>query len=59
MILLMKTAEPVQRALSDAGITASELGQVLLVGGSTRIPAVQEEVKQSDRQRAKQISEPR
>ena len=41
----MKTSEPVQRALSDAGITASELGQVLLVGGSTRIPAVQEEVK--------------
>ena len=34
-----------QRALSDAGISASELGQVLLVGGSTRIPAVQEEVK--------------
>ena len=34
-----------RRALSDAGITASELGQVLLVGGSTRIPAVQEEVK--------------
>ena len=45
MILLEKTSEPVQRALSDAGITASELGQVLLVGGSTRIPAVQEEVK--------------
>ena len=39
------TAEPVTRALSDAGITAAELGQVLLVGGSTRIPAVQEEVK--------------
>ena len=37
---------PVQRALSDAGITASELGQVLLVGGSTRIPAVQDKVKQ-------------
>ena len=43
--LVLKTSEPVQRALSDAGITASELGQVLLVGGSTRIPAVQEEVK--------------
>ena len=43
--LVEKTAEPVQRALSDAGMTASELGQVLLVGGSTRIPAVQEEVK--------------
>ena len=43
--LVEKTSEPVTRALSDAGITASELGQVLLVGGSTRIPAVQEEVK--------------
>ena len=43
--LVEKTAEPVRRALTDAGITASDLGQVLLVGGSTRIPAVQEEVK--------------
>ncbi len=43
--LVAKTSEPVTRALSDAGIAASELGQVLLVGGSTRIPAVQEEVK--------------
>ncbi len=43
--LVDKTAEPVRRALSDAGITAADLGQVLLVGGSTRIPAVQEEVK--------------
>ena len=44
--LVEMTAEPVRRALSDAGITASELGQVLLVGGSTRIPAVQDKVKQ-------------
>lgn len=44
--LVEKTAEPVKRALSDAGLTASELGQVLLVGGSTRIPAVQDKVKQ-------------
>ena len=44
--LVEKTAEPVRRALSDAGITASELCQVLLVGGSTRIPAVQDKVKQ-------------
>ena len=43
--LVEKTSEPVKRALSDAGINSSELGQVLLVGGSTRIPAVQEEVK--------------
>ena len=44
--LVERTAEPVTRALSDAGLTASELGQVLLVGGSTRIPAVQDKVKQ-------------
>ena len=44
--LVELTAEPVRRALSDAGITASELGQVLLVGGSSRIPAVQDKVRQ-------------
>ena len=44
--LVEKTAEPVRTALKDAGITASDLGQVLLVGGSTRIPAVQDKVKQ-------------
>jgi len=44
--LVEKTAEPVQNALRDAGITTSDLGQVLLVGGSTRIPAVQDKVKQ-------------
>ena len=44
--LVERTAEPVRRALSDAGLSASELGQVLLVGGSTRIPAVQDKVKQ-------------
>ena len=44
--LVEKTAEPVRRALSDAGLSASELGQVLLVGGSTRVPAVQDKVKQ-------------
>ena len=44
--LVERTVIPVQTALKDAGITASELGQVLLVGGSTRVPAVQEKVKQ-------------
>ena len=43
--LVERTAEPVCRALSDAGLNASELGQVLLVGGSTRIPAVQDKVR--------------
>ena len=44
--LVERTATPVTNALRDAGITASELGKVLLVGGSTRIPAVQDKVKQ-------------
>ncbi|HCT93092.1 MAG TPA: molecular chaperone DnaK, partial [Lachnospiraceae bacterium] len=44
--LVEMTAEPVRRALSDAGLNASELGKVLLVGGSTRIPAVQDKVRQ-------------
>ena len=44
--LVERTAVPVQNALKDAGLTSSELGQVLLVGGSTRIPAVQDKVRQ-------------
>ena len=44
--LVERTAVPVQNALRDAGLNASDLGQVLLVGGSTRIPAVQAKVKQ-------------
>lgn len=43
--LVERTTEPVQRALNDAGIAASELGCVLLVGGSTRIPVVQSHVR--------------
>ena len=41
-----RTATPVSKALNDAGLNASELSKVLLVGGSTRIPAVQDKVKQ-------------
>jgi len=44
--LVERTAVPVQNALRDAGLTSSEIGQVLLVGGSTRIPAVQDKVRQ-------------
>jgi molecular chaperone DnaK len=44
--LVERTALPVQNAMKDAGLTNSEIGKVLLVGGSTRIPAVQEKVKQ-------------
>jgi len=43
--LVERTAEPVRQALKDAGLTAADLGQVLLVGGSTRIPAVQDKVR--------------
>ncbi len=44
--LVERTANPVQAALRDAGVSPSELGKVLLVGGSTRVPAVQDKVKQ-------------
>ncbi len=44
--LVEMTVIPVQNALKDAGLSASELSKVLLVGGSTRIPAVQDKVKQ-------------
>ena len=43
--LVERTAIPVQNALKDAGLNASDLSKVLLVGGSTRIPAVQDKVK--------------
>lgn len=43
--LVEATIKPVREALSDAGLKASDIDKVLLVGGSTRIPAVQEEVK--------------
>lgn len=44
--LVERTAVPVQDALADAGIAASELGRVLLVGGSTRMPVVQKKVRE-------------
>ncbi len=44
--LVDRTSGPVQNALNDAGIAPTELGKVILVGGSTRIPAVQEKVRQ-------------
>ena len=44
--LVERTATPVSKALNDAGLNASELSKVLLVGVSTRIPAVQDKVKQ-------------
>ncbi len=44
--LVERTAAPVQNAMRDAGLTSADLSKVLLVGGSTRIPAVQDKVKQ-------------
>ena len=44
--LVERTAVPVQNAMKDAGLTNADIGQVLLVGGSTRVPAVQEKVRQ-------------
>ena len=44
--LVERTVIPVQNALKDAGLTAADLSKVLLVGGSTRMPAVQDKVKQ-------------
>lgn len=46
--LVLATLEPVKNALKDADLEASDLDKVLLVGGSTRIPAVQEEVKKNN-----------
>jgi molecular chaperone DnaK len=43
--LVEKTIEPMKEALSDAGVTSNDISKVILVGGSTRIPAVQEAVK--------------
>ncbi len=43
--LIQRTIEPCRKALSDAGLSTSEINEVILVGGSTRIPAVQEIVK--------------
>jgi molecular chaperone DnaK len=44
--LIQKTIEPCRKALKDAGLTAGEIGEVVLVGGMTRMPKVQEVVKQ-------------
>ena len=44
--LVARTETPVKKVLADGGVNVSELGMVLLVGGSTRIPAVQEKVRQ-------------
>jgi molecular chaperone DnaK len=44
--LIDRTAEPAQKALKDAGLSASDINEVVLVGGMTRMPAVIEKVKQ-------------
>ena len=57
--LVERTAGPVNSALNDAGMTASELSKVLLVGGSTRIPAVQDKSTAVNRKRTIQRNQPR
>ena len=52
--LVEATMGPVKQALSDAGLSASDLNKILLVGGSTRITAVQEAVAKANRQRTLQ-----
>src|SRR5690625_3425080 len=53
--LVEKTMEPVRQALSDSGLSANELDKVLLVGGSTRIPAVQEAIKRETGQEPSRV----
>ncbi len=56
--LVERTVIPVNNALKDAGLSASDLNKVLLVGGSTRIPAVQDKVKQLTGQEASKSLNP-
>ncbi len=49
--LVEKTMEPIRLALKDAGLKPNDIEKVILVGGSTRIPAVQEAVKKINRER--------
>ena len=51
MILFKELKHPCEQAMKDAGLSASQIDEVILVGGSTRIPDVQELVKESIRQR--------
>ena len=44
--LVERTVDPCKKALSDAGLSPSEIDEVILVGGSTRIPKIQEKVKE-------------
>ncbi len=57
--LLQKTVGPTRQALSDAGVSATQIDEVVLVGGSTRVPRVQAIVKESLRQGTAQGCEPR
>ena len=56
--IVERTVQPVQNALNDAGIAPTELDRVLLVGGSTRIPAVQKRVQELTRQQPSQNINP-
>ena len=56
--LVEATAGPVKQAMSDAGLTGNDIAKVLMVGGSSRIPAVQDVVKSSPAKRASRASTP-
>ena len=57
--LVDATRIPVEQAMKDAGVTANDIHKILLVGGSTRVPCVQEMVKKNNRKRARQRNKPR
>jgi molecular chaperone DnaK len=57
--LIQRTIEPCKVALKDAGLSASEIDDVILVGGQTRMPKVQEAVQELLRQGAAQGRQPR
>ncbi|SUM33298.1 molecular chaperone DnaK [Staphylococcus gallinarum] len=52
--LIKRTMEPTRQAMKDAGLSSSDIDEVILVGGSTRIPAVQEAVKKEVGKRSAQ-----
>src|SRR5699024_11852835 len=55
--LVERTMDPVKKALQDADLSAKELDKVILVGGSTRIPAVQERIeKETGKEQSKEIN---